>query len=92
MNLWIRCGDADNYNAFGDDFDAAADYLQTLGVIGPLVRRGRYGVCAAGFTDWNYISFYWGDQDAQPERELTHDEIEGLNAYLSNEVIGELYP
>lgn len=92
MNLWIRCGDADSYNAFGDDLDAAVDYLQMLGVTGPLVRCERYGVCAPGFTNWNYISLFWGDDDAQPERELTDGEVEAMNAQLSNEVIGELYP
>ena len=86
MNLWIRCGDADNYNDFGDDFDDAAEYLQILGVTGPLVRCGLYGVSARGFTGHNYISFYWGDNDAQPEREVTNKELAKFNAHLLDQI------
>ena len=46
MILWIRCGDADNYNDFGIDFAAAAEYLDLLGVTGSLVRYCKYGVSA----------------------------------------------
>jgi hypothetical protein len=82
MTLWIRCGDADNYNDFGMDYDAAAEYLDRLGVIAPLTRYGQYGVSAPGFTGWNYISLYWGDDDAQPEGEVTDEELAELNSRL----------
>jgi hypothetical protein len=82
MTLWIRCGDADNYNDFGIDFAAAAEYLDMLGVTGPLARCNKYGVSAAGFTGWNYISLFWGDADAQPDRELTDSELAELNRRL----------
>lgn len=81
-SLWIRCGDADNYNRFGNDLDAAADYLDMLGVTEPLVRCGRYGVSTDGFTGWNYISLFWGDGHAQPKRELTRHELAELNRRL----------
>lgn len=82
MILWIRCGDADDYNGFEIDFAAAAEYLDMLGVTVPLVRCNKYGVSAPGFTGWNYISLFWGDNDAQPVRELTDAELAELNAHL----------
>jgi hypothetical protein len=82
MNLWIRCGDGDNYNDFGIDFAAAVEYLQMLGVVAPLVRCTKYGVSAAGFTGQNYISLFWGDEAAQPEREVTDAEMAELNNRL----------
>lgn len=84
MNLWIRCGDGDNYNDFGIDFAAAVEYLEMLGGTAPLVRCNKYGVTAPGFTDWNYISLYWGDADAQPEREVTEAELADLNDRLNS--------
>lgn len=83
MNLWIRCGDADNYNEFGIDLDAAAEYLDMLGVTAPVVRCNKYGVSADGFTGWNYVSLFWGDNDAQPEREVTDAELTELNDRLA---------
>lgn len=85
MRLWIRGGDADDYHEFGFDFDAAAEYLQLIGVSGRLCRCGRYGVSARGFTGHNYISLYWGDDDAQPERGLTDKEVAKLSTYLRRE-------
>jgi hypothetical protein len=82
MSLWIRCGDADNYNDFGIDFAAAADYLDMLGVTGSLVRCNKYGVTASGFAGHNYISLFWGDNEAQPGREVTNAELADLNAHL----------
>ena len=82
MTLWIRCGDADNYNEFGIDLAAAAEYLDMLGVTAPLVRCGLYGVSAHAFTGHNYISLFWGDNDAQPDRELTDAELAELNDRL----------
>lgn len=82
MTLWIRAGDADNYNEFGIDFAAAAEYLDMLGVSAPLVRCIKYGVSAPGFIGHNYISLFWGDNDAQPEREVTDAELAKLNAHL----------
>jgi hypothetical protein len=83
MNLWIRCGDGDNYNDFGIDFAAAVEYLEMLGVTAPLVRCNMYGVSANGFTGHNYLSLFFGDDDAQPEREVTDAELADLNDRLN---------
>jgi hypothetical protein len=82
MTLWIRCGDADDYNDFDNDFAAAAEYLEMLGVTGSVVRCTKYGVSAPSFTGHNYISLFWGDHDAQPEREVTDAELAELNGHL----------
>ncbi len=83
-NLWVRVGDADSYNDFGQDFEALADYLTLLGVYGPLTRLDRkYAFHSPGFAGMDYISLYWGDEDAQPLREFTRDEVSDLQQRIS---------
>ena len=75
--VWVRLGDADNYNPF-DDLTDAAEYMAQFGV--RHVERGlRYGVEANGFTGQNYISLFYGDRDAQPTRELPNKDIQFIN-------------
>ena len=65
MKIWVRCGDADGYNAF-DDLQEAAEYLYDMGVRLPLDQLHGCGLTAAGFARQNYISCFYGD-DAEPE-------------------------
>jgi hypothetical protein len=78
--LWVRAGDSDNYNAF-DGFQEVADYLAEMGATDRLERCNEYGVTSPEYRGNNYISLFWGDDDAQPSRPLTigeHDEINRL--------------
>jgi len=63
MNIWVRLGDADNYHACNDLADLS-DAL--LGIqqnwVGIRWRHG--GLEARGFKSCNYVSLYWGDEDA----------------------------
>lgn len=81
LQLWVRCGDGDDYNHYECLEDVAAA-LESDGVAGPLYRDQQYGVNAANFTHHNYISLFWGDSDAQPGRELTDAELRNLNSLL----------
>jgi hypothetical protein len=78
--LWVRAGDADNYNAF-DCLQEVADYLAEMGATRPLEWCNEYGVTSPEYRGQNYISLLWGDDDAQPIRSLTtaeHDEVNRL--------------
>jgi hypothetical protein len=79
--LWVRAGDADNYNAF-DGFQEVADYLADMGATGPLEWCNEYGVTSPEFRGNNYVSLFWGDADAQPIRSLTTAEHNEVNRLL----------
>ena len=82
--LWIRLGDASDYEAF-DDLDGVADLFAEFS-IKEVSRYGLYGVSASGFRGHNYISLYWGpdpgDGSAEASRELTGEELMELNRLL----------
>jgi hypothetical protein len=82
MKLWVRAGDGDNYNDF-DGLQEVADYLAEMGATGPLEWANDLGVSSPEFRGKNYISVYWGDDDAQPIRPLTPDEHKEVNRLLS---------
>jgi hypothetical protein len=80
MQLWVRAGDSDNYNGF-DGLPKVADYLAEMGATTPVERRNKYGVTPPEYRGNNYISLFWGDDDAQPIRSLTiaeHNEVNRL--------------
>lgn len=78
--LWLRAGDWGDYNNI-DTFQEVAETLGPLGV-GTIWRYVRYGVAGDGFAGQNYISLYWGDDNADPIRELTDVEIKEVNREL----------
>jgi hypothetical protein len=81
MKIWVRAGDGDNYNGF-DGIHETADYLAEMGATDPLERCNEYGVTSPEFRGNNYISLFWGDDDAQPIRSLTTDERTEVNRLL----------
>ena len=82
LKLWTRAGDGDNYHDF-DGLQEVADYLAEMGATAPLEWRNDFGVSSPEFRGKNYISVYWGDDDAQPIRSLTPDEHNEINRLLS---------
>jgi hypothetical protein len=78
-SLWMRLGDAGEYEAFSDLADAA-DMLSELSegqAFEPQDIRWHgdgMGLSLPGFEGQNYISLFWGDADAQPTRGLSNDE------------------
>jgi hypothetical protein len=81
MKLWVRAGDGDNYNDF-DGLEEVADYLAEMGATDPLERCDKYDVTSPEYRGHNYISLFWGDDDAQPTRPLRIDEQAEVNRLL----------
>ncbi len=82
LQIWVRCGDADDYNAF-DGYDEVASYFAEMGVQKINIKKyGDFGAKAKGFTGRNYISLYWGDADAQVVKNLTTRERHLINSSL----------
>lgn len=79
--IWVRLGDADNYNRC-DDLTDAADFMDLFGVH-QVFRSRMYGVEADGLTGQNDISLFFGDDAAQPTRELADKDIRFLNNELN---------
>lgn len=86
MRVWMRMGDTDDYSEFGSMFEAGSElggYLDSTGGLSkmPAVsKHGDYGVSVEPFTGYNYISLFWGDDDAQPEKKLTQADIADFKA------------
>jgi hypothetical protein len=75
--LWLRCGDGDNYTNYDQDFSAAALAAFEMGVRKPLSwlpgpRSG--GFTCGGFEGRNYVSLYWGTASADYVEQLDTDE------------------
>ncbi len=81
MKIWVRAGDGDNYNDF-DGVHEVADYLAEMSATDPLERCNEYGVTSPEYQGNNYISLFWGDDDAQPIRSLTIEEHTEVNRLL----------
>jgi len=80
--IWMRLGDAGEYDNFGIDLAAVAETLQMAGVEKIERSRRKFGVSTPGFTGDNYISLYWGDEEANGIKELSTKEISKINEYL----------
>jgi hypothetical protein len=76
--VWMRMGDNDDYHDFDSMFDAGTElgrYLDASSSLeGPFMSyiysrgegpNGTTGINAPGFQKNNYISLFWGDNDAQ---------------------------
>ena len=81
--IWVRVGDADSYNRF-DCLAELAEYMAMFGVR-HVYRTQKYGVAAKGFTGLNYISLFFGDDEAQPTRDLSGKDVQLLNDCLLQE-------
>jgi len=93
--VWMRMGDNDDYNSFDSPYDAGIQLGSILNCNGqvtesPTLKYRSLGVEAEGFCGDNYISLFWGNDDAQPvnESELNQSEkldfeqglLEGINS------------
>jgi len=85
--LWIRIGDAGDYEPFGDDLMALCGYLNNCGA-GLVTDWVDVGV-GIGFATQNYwgndfISLFWGDADANLVRPLDAGERAAIEASLDD--------
>lgn len=79
--LWLRVGDADTYTGY-DDLYAVADVLTCyFGVHGVDCWRS-HGFEYGDLKNANYVSLYWGDDDAQLIRDLNDHEKANLQMFL----------
>ncbi len=86
LTLWMRLGDAGDYESFGDDLDAAIGALQEAGS-GPVLGRASSGIITERYRGNNYISLYWGDETGEDMlRPLSDEEYE----YIKDEVEDEI--
>lgn len=70
--LWLRIGDTGEYEEF-DSLDDALEYLNALGV-GQVEGWQQYGFVTPNYHGQDYISIFWGEQDANPRRDLNDAE------------------
>lgn len=85
-NLWLRIGDGGEYEHYGQDFSAAAGVLREFGASPPLYWRGMGFECDQ-FRGNDYVSCFWGDDDAQPIRDLDREEREALQRAIAGRVL-----
>lgn len=77
MKLWLRLGDNAEYNEF-DDIDSLRDFLLECGIGTDEIEPRDGGFTTPMFEAENYVSLYWGDDDADFERDLNEDEWNDL--------------
>ena len=65
LQVWMRIGDQGDYDNFETPFQAGQHLASFTGFAMP-DRYVEQGVEIADFTINNYVSLYWGDDDAQP--------------------------
>jgi hypothetical protein len=75
--LWVRVGDAGDYEPCGDDLDALIDYLNELGIgqVDHWIDAGPgIGFATPNYHGHDFISLFWGDADANLVRRLNREE------------------
>ena len=87
--VWMRMGDNDDYHDFGSMFEAGSELGGLLDMASPngltkmpVIRKShRFGIdVEPSFTNYNYISLFWGDNDAQPLKDLSRADIADFKA------------
>ena len=78
--VWMRIGDNADYHDFGSMFEAGSELGGLLDMASPdgltkvpVIRKShRFGLdVEPSFINYNYISLFWGDDDARPLKELS---------------------
>lgn len=82
QHLWVRVGDAGDYQNFGDDLDALLDYLCNLSV-GAITSWVPAGFATPNYWGRDYISLFWGDANADLIRQLDATERVAIETGLS---------
>jgi hypothetical protein len=79
--IWVRLGDQGEYEDF-DTLEDAAEYLSIEFGIKEVDRWVEKGFEGGGYTGGNYVSIYWGDDDAQPTADLSRGDREAFERSL----------
>jgi hypothetical protein len=83
--LWLRVGDAGDYENFGTDLDAAIEYLNELkaGEVTGWVYGGiGVGVETVNYWGYDFVSLFWGDEAGNFTAELDEEERAQVEAEL----------
>jgi hypothetical protein len=73
--VWMRQGDNADYQDFDGMYDAGSELGGYYAAVSStpevempeISRHGEYGIDSSpGYENYNYISLFWGDDDAQP--------------------------
>lgn len=72
--VWIRIGDTGEYEKFDSPYDAGERVGFSLDWIDDFEFVGMGISIPPGYTGRNYISLFWGDEGAQPTRDLSEEE------------------
>ena len=84
--VWMRMGDNAEYEPHDSMFEAGSelggyfDSTSGLTKMPAVSKHGDYGVSVDPFTGDNYISLFWGDDDAQPVKKLAQADIADFKA------------
>lgn len=77
-HVWIRLGDVADYEKFDSPRSAGIDVGERIGIGKPEPLAFHYRAAGVAippaFVGDNYISLFWGDEDAQWIRDLTNIE------------------
>jgi hypothetical protein len=88
--LWLRVGDAGEYENFGDDFDALLEYLNELNVgsvTGWIDGGPGVGFATPNYHGYDFVSVFWGDAQADLVRPLNDAERAAVEAGLEEAFI-----
>lgn len=76
--VWIRTGDAGEYEAFDSPEDAGAAIADLLPAPFDAARTMRGFAVPGCFEGENYVSAFWGDRDAEYSADLSDSELQAL--------------
>jgi len=76
--LWLRLGDNAEYEDYGS-IEEIKELFEELELTKDFRRRPSYGVANTEYRSLNYISLYWGDEEAQPIKPISDKAIEFIN-------------
>ncbi len=83
--LWTRLGDASEYEEWGADLAAVAGVLLEARIEPHEMHQIRGGFVCPGFEQANYVSLYWGDEDANMLADLSREEFQELKQEMIRE-------
>ena len=81
--LWTRLGDTGEYEEWGSDLAAVAGILVEARIDPHEMHQIRCGLVCPGFEQANYISLYWGDEDANMLADLSREEFQELKRAMA---------
>jgi hypothetical protein len=95
--LWLRLGDCAEYESFGTNEEGAladTNFVEALieANVGKVDHWLQYGLVTENFQGSNYISIYWGDENADALKSLDDAEKEYIENALIEYYEEEKYP